>query len=323
MIKNTMVLRITLSLIFLTITLTNSGSIYWATQTYENYSTGAVEYCNSSGRTWSQDNSLVAKIDYPAFETNIVNITMAKWRNNPQVIGDEKTRLKSDLDIVRIGEFRWFKTLEVARIGYRTQMNALFACAVVSSRIDTIDTLQKLIDKKISSKESEIRQKLKKESDRLKKNLTTLKCNPTKSSDEQKKWEMITSLVNTASHQYCHYRHYLGYLDSNIVDVTRVQNIEKWIGIGSGTTVSTVTSWWNAASLRYQSALSQEIIRADTTLPKAIRSLIEMDQTYGAHILLTLIYDDYIRLRKSLSSYMNISSQLYQKAHNAQNANQQ
>ncbi|MBC7503631.1 hypothetical protein H7169_01555 [Candidatus Gracilibacteria bacterium] len=318
-----MQLRTLSSLVLIYISLTPSWGAYGATQTYDNYITSATEYCDSSDRTWFQDNTLVAKIDYPAFETNIVNITMAKWRNNPQVIGDEKIRLKSDLDMVRIGEFRGFKTLEVARIGYRSQMNALFACSVISSRIDTIDTLQKLIDKKISSKESEIRQKLKKEADRLKKNLTTLKCNPPKSSDERKKGEMIVSLTNTATHKYCYYRHYLGYLDSNIVDVTRTQNIEKGIGTGNGTTVSTVTSSWNSASLRYQSALSQEMIRADTTLPKAIRSLIEMDQTYGAHILLTIIYDDYIRLRKSLSSYMNISSQLYQKANNAQNANQQ
>lgn len=46
-----------------------------------------------------------------------------------------------------------------------------------------------------------------------------------------------------------------------------------------------------------------------------------MDQTYGAHILLVLIYDDYIRLRKAMSGYMNLSSQLYQKANNAQSTN--
>ncbi len=46
-----------------------------------------------------------------------------------------------------------------------------------------------------------------------------------------------------------------------------------------------------------------------------------MDQTYAAHILLQLVYDDYIRLRKALSNYMNLSSQLYQKANNAQSTN--
>ncbi len=37
---------------------------------------------------------------------------------------------------------------------------------------------------------------------------------------------MIISLTNSASYQYCGYRHYLSYLDSNIEDVSRVQNIE-------------------------------------------------------------------------------------------------
>ncbi len=67
--------------------------------------------------------------------------------------------------------------------------------------------------------------------------------------------------------------------------------------------------------------LANEIVRADTTLPKAMATLKEMDYTYSAHILLELIYNDYIRLRKALSSYMNISSQLYQKANNAQSTN--
>jgi len=42
-------------------------------------------------------------------------------------------------------------------------MNALFACAVVTSRIETIVTLQELISKKIKTKNSEILEKLKKE----------------------------------------------------------------------------------------------------------------------------------------------------------------
>jgi hypothetical protein len=85
--------------------------------------------------------------------------------------------------------------------------------------------------------------------------------------------------------------------------------------------MATTISEWNNTSARYQQDLSTEIIRADTTLPKAIRAFIEMDQTYWAHILLVLIHDDYLRLRKALSSYMNLSSQLYQKANNAQSTN--
>lgn len=47
-----------------------------------------------------------------------------------------------------------------------------------------------------------------------------------------------------------------------------------------------------------------------------------MERAYPVHLLLMIIYDDYIRLRKNLSSYMNASTQLYIKAYNAQDANQ-
>lgn len=78
------------------------------------------------------------------------------------MVGDEKARLRADLDPIAIGEYSGFKALEVARIGYRSNMNSLFACAVLTSRIDTMITLQELISQKIKTKNSEILQKIKK-----------------------------------------------------------------------------------------------------------------------------------------------------------------
>lgn len=229
---------------------------------------------------------------------------------------DEKIRIRRDLDPVTIGEYRGFKTLEGARIMYRTRLNSLFACGIVASRIDSIATLKELISKKIKNKDSEIYQKLRKEVEKLEKKRNDLKCNVEK--EDGKKEEMIIHMINSSSHQYCHYRHYLHYLESNVTDVSRAENIEKGIGQGAGTQISTNTSDWVRSATQYSSDIAREITRADTTLPKAIRSWAEMDQTYRTHILLTLIYDDYIRLRTTLSNYMNISSQLYQKVNNAQ-----
>lgn len=293
-----------------------------APQTYEEYKTESTKYCDGNERSWSAAKSLVPKIDYSEFTTGAINATLSNWRaglfwENE----DEKIRLKRDLDPVRIGEYSGFKALEIARIGYRTRMNTLFSCAVMSSRINTLQGLTKLIGEKLKTTNSEIQDKIKKESDTLTRVITMLKCNIEKSTPSKAKWEILISLTNSASYQYCTYRHYLSYLDSNIEDVSRVQNIEKWVGQWAGTQVATTTNEWNNASLRYQADLSREIIRADTTLPKAIRAFVEMDQTYGAHMLLVLIYDDYIQLRKALSSYMNLSSQLYQKANNAQSTN--
>jgi hypothetical protein len=106
-------------------------------------------------------------------------------------------------------------------------MNTLFSCAVVGSRIDTLLGLEKLISTKLKIKDSEIQQKLKKDTEKLSIVLNTLKCNPPKSSESRIKAEMIISLTNSASYQYCGYRHYLSYLESNIEDISRTQNIEK------------------------------------------------------------------------------------------------
>lgn len=303
-----------------------STSIYAANpQTYEEYVSEAWLFCDSSDRSWAKDNSLVPKIDYPKLNEIAINATIAEWWKSKSFSDDEKQRLKYDLDPTRIGEYSGFKTLEVARIAYRTRMNSAFSCAIISSRIKTMKTLQEIINKKIYNKESEIHKKLKKEVDKLQMEVNKLTCNLPKTwwNDQTlSNTEEITVLVNTTIHQYCQYRFYLGYLDSNISEKLRdIQEIEKKIWKWNGTQIPTTTDEWKKIAPRYHQDLSNEITRADTTLPKAIRAFQEMDQTYGAHILLTLIYDDYIKLRKALSSYMNISSQLYQKANNAQSTN--
>lgn len=297
-------------------------TVHWATsgeakEQYEAYKKEADSYCDSNDRSWKDSNALIPKIDYPELDGNAFNNAMAKWKSDPRVIGDEKSRLESDLDPVKIGEFSGFKALEATRIGYRSRMNSLFACAIISSRIDTLTDLQKNIEKKVKSINSEVLQKLKKDAQKLTESKNILKCNAPTSKEE-----MITSLTNTAARQYCHYRHYLGYLETRVnTNLSEIQNIEKWIGKWSGTSISQNTAEWNAWFRRYKADIENEIIRADTTLPKALASFWEMDQTYGVHIMLTIIYDDYARLRKALSEYMNINSQIYQKANNAQNPN--
>ena len=82
----------------------------------------------------------------------------------------------------------------------------------------------------------------------------------------------------------------------------------------------TVQGWVNSYNT-YATALETEIIRADTTLPRVLRAYKDMERSYAVHILLSIIYDDYIRLRKNLSTYMNASTQTYLKAYNAQDMN--
>lgn len=70
-----------------------------------------------------------------------------------------------------------------------------------------------------------------------------------------------------------------------------------------------------------QMAIQNEITRAESTLPKALTTYREMQRTYGVHILLVMILDDYMTLRNNLDLYLANISQLFEKAHNAQDAN--
>lgn len=300
------------------ITVTDSTFALSLGQSYTEYIEWSEKFCDDSTKPWGKNNTLVPQIDYPELTDAAVNATLTKWRDSKTewMIGDEKSRLRYDLDPVRIGEYEGFKALEVARIGYRANMNALFACGVISSRIKTIGELKDIIGKKVKSKEWEILKSLDREWEKLIKTSNSLKCKP------PSKEEIMVGITNTATYQYCRYRHYLGYLDSNVnASIRNVQEIEQKIGKWNGTTIPQTTEEWVKITPKYATNITSEIIRADNTLPKAIKTLAEMDQTYGSHILLILIYDDYIQLRKALSAYMNLSSQLYQKAFNAQSTN--
>lgn len=79
---------------------------------------------------------------------------------------------------------------------------------------------------------------------------------------------------------------------------------------------------WRKSYVKQSNSIEKEITRADQTLPRAIRSFRDMQHSYPIHLMLIIIYDDFIRVRNILSVYMNSSSQLYQKAYNAQDKNQ-
>ena len=118
-------------------------------QSYEEYISEVWLFCDSPDRSWAKDNSLVPKIDYPKLNEIAINATIAEWWKSKSFSNDEKLRLKSDLDPIKIGEYTGFKTLEVARIAYRTRMNSAFSCAIISSRIKTMKVLQDIIKKYI------------------------------------------------------------------------------------------------------------------------------------------------------------------------------
>ena len=197
-------------------------------------------------------------------------------------------------------------------------MNSIFSCAIIDSRLRILDGIRSQVESVAKGANSEIKMQLDKEKTRLEREKNNLQCNPSPSD----KASVMQEIVNSTTRQYCHYRYYLSYLDTNLeTSRTIIEQMEKNIGNGNGTQITTNSEEWIASYNRYASDLEREIARADTTLPRAIRTFLDMEKAYPAHLMLMIIYDDYIRLRNNLSAYMNASTQTYIKAYNAQDAN--
>jgi len=104
-------------------------------------------------------------------------------------------------------------------------MNSVFSCAILSSREKMLVSLDEVIQSKTTNKESEITRKLQKEIERIGRTKSTIKCQPSGNATESKMYE---KLINSSTLQYCHYKNYIEYLDSNlsenIDDVRKLEN---------------------------------------------------------------------------------------------------
>lgn len=194
-------------------------------------------------------------------------------------------------------------------------MNALFDCSVIESRKSIIDRLKESGGLK---GQSEILAKLNRESQKLQEQYNQCLPNNASASDETISREVGTRLINSSTLQYCHYRKYLRYLESNFENnASGFTDLEQSIGQGSGTLVPTNSDAFTRELISRQNEIRQAISRADRVLPRAVAAYKEMERTYAAHLLLVIVYDDYVRLRDNLNKYMSATSQLFEKANNA------
>lgn len=191
---------------------------------YEEYKKNTELYCDSSDREWSTMSRLVPIPQYPKLDADAINNQIRRTESLTTLTSTEKERLGQDLSMDRIGNFSGYKTVEVARLQYRSTMNTLFACSVIESRLDILKNLTDEIARQFPSGNSEIKKKLQTEAKKLEKQSSELQCNAT---DEMKGQNMQT-LKNSATLQYCHYRYYLDYLSANLeYDKSALQMIEQ------------------------------------------------------------------------------------------------
>jgi hypothetical protein len=289
-------------------------------ESYEAYEKRVKETCETD-KPWAEKKewwgNIVAIPKYSeltkvAIEKRIQNIV------NAQRSPEEQERIERDLEIGRIANLETFKVLEVARVDYRTAMNNVFGCAVIQSREDMLKNLINEISKKYPTPQTEIKEKLRIEWEKLKIQKDNLSC-------IDQSWEkntpQSTRLVNSSIRQYCHYDAYLRYLRSYLdKENTKMLELESSIGKAPGEKIvlPTNTEVWTREIAKRSEYISSEIARAKLVLPRALEAFREMERTYRMHLMLVIIYDDYLRLRDNLSTYFNAVTQLMEKMLNAQ-----
>lgn len=285
---------------------------------YSCYQEWVANACNDASKPWKA-NKWVGSVEvknYAELSDGAQNKKIAEILNKEKY-PTERAKLEAQLSLNRIGMFAGFKSVEIARNQYRSNMNKIFSCAVVASRIEKT---QKVLEAVKKVGESEITRKL--EADIVK--LAALKptgCAANMGTETLNDYGR--ALASSATTEYCSYRNYLDYLQENInTNYTEVLNSEKKIGNGGEwqSNPSTLESAASAINMRLNQ-IQNDITRATSTLPKALVAYREMERTYPLHIMFLIIYDDYLDLRQNTTTYLNAVSQLFEKANNAQSAN--
>ncbi|MDD2694113.1 MAG: hypothetical protein PHY14_04235 [Candidatus Gracilibacteria bacterium] len=277
-----------------------------------------VNTCNNSSKPWKANKGVgsVEVKNYAELSANAQNKKITEIINKEKY-PTERAKLEAQLSLDRIGAFAGFKAVEIARNQYRSNMNKIFSCAVIASRIEKT---QKVLEAVKKVGESEISRKL--EAD-IKK-LGAMKptgCAANMGTETLNDYGL--ALASSATTEYCSYRNYLDYLQENInSNYTDVLNLEQKIGNNgeSQSNPSTIESAASDMNLRARQ-ITDDIARANSTLPKALVAYREMERTYPLHIMFLIIYDDYLDLRQNTTTYLNAVSQLFEKANNAQSAN--
>ena len=114
-------------------------------------------------------------------------------------------------------------------------------------------------------------------------------------------------LVNSIVLQNCHYTKYLTYLESRIDgDMSNTLTLDTQIGHGNTKQIPNDTDGMRRTLGQRQEEIRTEIALAYRTLPRAILAYQEMARTYAAHLMLVIVYDDYVRLRDNLAKYTSM-----------------
>jgi hypothetical protein len=292
--------------------------------TYENFLNNKLQFCTNSEAPWIKDYGGIktivpqsTEIEFPKLDQQSIK----KSISSSSTISPENSE-KLTKEILKTDTSN-FKLFNIVKIYHREKMNKAFASSIILARLQVLRNLQGTLAKSLWSNISEIGKKLEQERKKLDQ---LLELNGGKNDESSRSVGSDQDrMIQTLMIEHCTYEQYLTYLRSNIQsDNATIIELERAIRIDSSnpniTIPQSISEFQQWVTSRI-TAIDQEIIRSRLVLKKSIYAFKGMERSYGAHLLLIYIYDDYVRLRNNLLTYFNANTQYFQKSYNAQSTN--
>lgn len=266
-----------------------------------------------SSSVFSNDKYLSNKTWYKLYQERVTNVCSEYKFDNKDTqtiyLMDESNKYLNLDESSISNSIRKWKDIELAKEQYKTNMDAIYNCAVKQSQyrwynlmIDVITKRWELKDYKnlIKSKQNIILEDLAVEGNKC-------KINP-----EKKDSIIKASVLKQTSYELCRYNYYLEYLKEVNDDISKLDEKTK-------KDPNNALAIKNIIDIRSKkiNEIEREIDDAYNKFPIAFKAYSEYENYVTYHNLLQLIRQDYLTFREKLHKNLNPINQVVYKISNA------
>jgi hypothetical protein len=287
----------------------------------QGYRTPVKEVCDTA---FKPSVSLILQGSFPYPEIGDAN-SKQRYRDMVKGVGGDLSALQPifEFDIPRTQTTlesvippKLRNDLAAASVAYKERTNALFACAEISFKIKTHESILESV-RGSKADTGNMAKSLQKQTERLRQELDRRHCSPAATSADGNGFSLRKTLLDNAFYQYCDYRHYLQYLKTNISSrLAQASQNARDNGTPLKGSMSAESAVANIASS--VSNIDSEISHTREVFPQAMVAYSEFERTYATHVVMLFIEEDYRLIRETLKKVMNPLGQVIYKASNAQ-----
>ncbi len=203
---------------------------------------------------------------------------------------------------------------------YRENQNSIYSCSIIKLQKNSYNLIKKKLlsnDKKWTIK-ARIDKKIDLKIKKLKAIEKQKKCSFPKNKEEWNSLQSKHLLLNESAYEYCKYSFYLDFLQNHYKNINNANQEYLW-------KKKEHNSYKIGKIAKIQSKLQQDLIAEKEHSAKvfdmAFNTYIDYENNFPVHILLQLIKEDFIVLRRKLHEAISPINQVVYKISNAMSIN--